>query len=216
MRPRNAGILNVDGANGRVLDLQAAHRAGLQLAAAHGIERQLCTGNGAASQLPGRDHAALQRVGHSTQRDGCILFGHTVVGVLRHAHGHFHANAPCNDAHAVAEEDVGKRCVLLVFFRIRAVHEIHLQCDRRQIASLGIFILRGLAHFGIALGFAFRLVAVRDFLGFRYRQMNPFWMRVGTDVRRIDIQLRQIQHVPVRVLTGGHDAGDHIRFIHVI
>ena len=27
-----------------------------------------------------------------------------VVGILRHAHGHFHADARCDDAHAVAEE----------------------------------------------------------------------------------------------------------------
>ena len=118
MRPRNAGILNVGRANGRVLDLQAAHRAGLQLAAAHGIERQLCTGNGAAGQLPGRDHATLQRIGNSTQRDGCILLGQAVVGILRHAHGHLHANAPGNHPYRISQKDIGKRGVLPVLLRI--------------------------------------------------------------------------------------------------
>ena len=203
-------------ADSGVLDLQAAHRAGLQLAAAHRIERQLCAGNGAAGKLPGRDHAALQCVGHSAQRDGCVFLGQAVVGVLRHAHGDFHTDATRHHAHAVAEKDVGECSALLIFLGIRAIHEIHLQRDRGQVAALGVFILRGLAHFGIALRLAFRLVAVRDLLCFRYRQMNPFRMGIGIQIRAVDVELRQVENVPVRVLTGGHDAGDHVGFVHVV
>ena len=46
--------------------------------------------------------------------------------------------------------------------------------------------------------------------------MNPFRVGVGIEVRTVEIQFRQIQDIPVRVLTGGHDAGDHVRFIHII
>ena len=41
-------------------------------------------------------------------------------------------------------------------------------------------------------------------------------MGVGIEVRTVEIQFRQIQDIPVRVLTGGHDAGDHVRFIHIV
>ena len=41
-------------------------------------------------------------------------------------------------------------------------------------------------------------------------------MCIGIQIRTVDVELRQIQNVPVRVLAGGHDAGDHVRFIHVV
>ena len=41
-------------------------------------------------------------------------------------------------------------------------------------------------------------------------------MGIGIQIRAVDVELRQIQDVPVCVLAGGHDAGDHIRFIHVV
>ena len=188
----------------------------MQLPAAHRIQRQLCTSNGADGQLPGGDHAALQRIGYGAQRNRCILVRQAIVGVVRHPHGNFHADAPGYDAHAVAEENVGERGVLPVFFGIRAIHEIHFQRDRRQVAACVKLRLRCLTHFSIALRFAFRLVAVRDFLGFRYRQMNPFRVGIGIEVRTVEIQFWQIQNIPVRVLAGGHDAGNHIRFVHIV
>ena len=41
-------------------------------------------------------------------------------------------------------------------------------------------------------------------------------MGIGIQIQAVDVELRQIQNVPVRVLASGHDAGDHIRFIHVV
>ena len=41
-------------------------------------------------------------------------------------------------------------------------------------------------------------------------------MGIGIQIRTVDVELRQIQNVPVRVLAGGHDAGNHIRFVHVV
>ena len=188
----------------------------MQLSCAHRIDGQLAAGNHAGWQLAGRDHASLQRICRRAQRDRGVLLGQAIVSVLCHAHGHFHTNASGNHAHAVAQKDVGKRCILLVFFGIRAVDEIHLQRDRWQIAACIKLRLRRLAHFGIALRFAFRLVAVCDLFCFRYRQMNPFRVGIGIDVRTVEIQFRQVQNISVRVLAGGHDAGDHVRFIHVI
>ncbi len=209
-------VLNVCGLNRRHLHLQAAHRPRLQLSRAHRIDGQLAAGNHAGGQLAGRDHAAFQRIGHGAQCYGSIFARQAVIGVLRHAHGHFHADAPGHHAHTVAEENVGKRGVLPVLLRIRAVDEIYLQCDRRQITALGVFILRSLAHFDIALRLAFWLVAVRDFPGFRYRQMNPFRMGISIQIRTVDVELRQIQDVPVSVLAGGHDAGNHVCFVHIV
>ena len=41
-------------------------------------------------------------------------------------------------------------------------------------------------------------------------------MGIGIEVRTVDVELRQIQNVPVRVLTGGHDAGNHVCFIYIV
>ena len=188
----------------------------MQLACAHRIDGQLASGNHAGGQLAGRDHAALQRIRCRAECDGGVFLSQTIVGVLRHAHGYFHANAPGHDAHAVAEKDVGKRCILLIFLGIRTVDEIHLQRDCGKVAARVKLRLRSLAHFGIALRLAFQFVAILDFLRLRYRQVNPFRVSIGIDVRAVEIQFRQIQDIPVRVLTGGHDAGDHVRFIHII
>ena len=200
----------------RHLHLQAAHRAALQLSSAHGIDGQLAAGNHAGRQLAGRNHAALQRIRCRAQCDRNVLARQAIIGVLRHAHRHFHANAPGNNANAVAKENVSKRCILLIFLRVRAVDEIHLQRDRRQVAARVKLRLRSLAHFGVALRLAFRLVAVRDLLGFRYRQMNPFRVGISVDVGTVEIQFRQIQDVPVCILTCGHDAGNHVRFVHIV
>ena len=41
-------------------------------------------------------------------------------------------------------------------------------------------------------------------------------MSVGIEIRTVEIQFRQIQDVPICVLAGGHDAGDYVRFVHVV
>ena len=41
-------------------------------------------------------------------------------------------------------------------------------------------------------------------------------MHISADIRAIDIELRKVQDIAVRVLTGGHDARDHIRLVHVV
>ena len=41
-------------------------------------------------------------------------------------------------------------------------------------------------------------------------------MRVSADIRAVDVQLRQVENLAVRVLAGGHDARDHVRGIHII
>ena len=40
-------------------------------------------------------------------------------------------------------------------------------------------------------------------------------MRESVDVRTVDIQFREIQHIAVCVLAGGHDARDSIGHIHI-
>ena len=41
-------------------------------------------------------------------------------------------------------------------------------------------------------------------------------MRVRAEVRAVDVQLGQVEDIAIRVLTGGHDAGDHVGLIHVV
>ena len=41
-------------------------------------------------------------------------------------------------------------------------------------------------------------------------------MRVSADLRTVNIQLREIQNIPVLILPGGHDPGDHIGQVEVI
>ena len=41
-------------------------------------------------------------------------------------------------------------------------------------------------------------------------------MGVGIEVGTVEIQFRQVKDVPVRVLAGGHDAGNYIRFVHIV
>ena len=212
----DAGVLNMRAADSRVFDLERSDRPALQLAAAHGVERQLHAGDGPAGQLPRGDHTALQRVRGGAQRYGGVLLRQAVVGVLRHAQGNFHPDAPGDDAHAVAKKDVLKEPVLPVFLGIGAVDEIHLEGHRGQVAAVFIFRLGGLAQFGVALIPALRRIAVRHFPGLADRKVNPLRMRVRADVRAVDVQLGQVKDIAVRVLAGGHDAGDHIRLIHVV
>ena len=212
----DAGVLNVRGANSGVTNLQAAHRSGLQLSGTHGVERELCAGDAAAGELAGGHHAAFQRIGHRAQRDRGVPACQAVVGILRHAHGHFHTDAPGDDAHAVAKENVGKRCILAVFLGIRAVHEIHLEGDGRQVTALVVLSLCCLPHEREAFLSASGFIAVRDLFGLGHRQVNPLRMHISADIRTVDIELRKVQDVAVRVLSGGHDARDHIRLVHVV
>ena len=165
VRTGDAGILNVRGADGSVTNLQAAHRSGLQLSGTHGVERQLCAGDATAGKLAGRHHAAFQRISHRAQRDRGVPACQAVVGILRHAHGHFHADAPGDDPHTVAEEDIGKRSILAVFLGIRAVHEVHLEGDGRQVAALVVLSLCCLPHEREAFLSASGFITVRDFFG---------------------------------------------------
>ena len=41
-------------------------------------------------------------------------------------------------------------------------------------------------------------------------------MGIGVQIRTVDVELRQVENVPVCVLTGGHDAGDHVGFVHIV
>ena len=212
----DAGVLDVRAADGRVSDLQTAHRTALQLPAAHRVERQLHAGDGAAGQLPGGDHAAFQRIRSGSQRHGGVFARQAVVGVLRHAHGDFHADAPGHHAHAVAEEDVQKKRVLPVFLGIGAVDEVHLERHRGQVAALVKLRLRRRAHVLIAGGQGLVVLAFRHLFRFRRRKVDPLRMRVRADVRAVDVQLGQVEDIAIRVLTGGHDAGDHVGLVHVV
>ena len=98
--------LNMGRLDGRHADLQRADRAVLQLPAAHRVDGQLGAGDDAVCQLAGRDHIALDGVGDGTQRHGSVLAGKAIIGVLRHAHGHLHADAAGDYPNAVAEKDI--------------------------------------------------------------------------------------------------------------
>ena len=41
-------------------------------------------------------------------------------------------------------------------------------------------------------------------------------MGISADIWAVEIQFRQIQDVPVRVLIGGHDASNHVCFVHIV
>ena len=165
MRTGDAGILNVRGTDGSIPDLQTAYRSGLQLPGAHRVERQLCAGDAAAGKLAGRDHAAFQRIGHRAQRDRGVPARQAVVGILRHAHGDFHADTPGNDPHTVAEEDVGECRILAVFLGIRAIYEVHFEGNSRQVAALVVLSLCCLPHEREAFLSASGFITVRDFFG---------------------------------------------------
>ena len=103
--PRNAGILNVGGANGRVLDLQTAHRAGLQLSAGLVLLRhQIDAGSHGrwhrrtkdAALRKQRPLAALVDVMHQRKFPFAVQgFGHGA------AHGRDHAEAVIGKVGAV-------------------------------------------------------------------------------------------------------------------
>ena len=208
--------LNMGCLNGCHADLQRANRARLKLAAAYRIESQLCTGDAAAGQLPSRDHIALDGVGDGTQCHGSVLAGKAVVGVLRHAHGHLHADAAGDYPDAVAEKDILQKAILSVFLGFGAVDEVHLQRDCWQVTALVELRLCRRAHLRVALRLRFLVIALCDLFGLGNREMHPFGMRIVPDVRAVDVQLRQIQKVAVLVLAGGHDAGGDVGQIHII
>ena len=139
----------------RHLDLQGADRAVLQRPDAYGVDRQLGAGNNAAGKLARGDGVPLQRIGHRAQRHGGVSTLQAVVGILRHAHGHLYADAWCDDAHAVAEENILQGFVRLILHRFRAVDKVYLERHRGQVATLVVFRLRSVAHLSIALGLCF-------------------------------------------------------------
>ena len=208
--------LDMRALDGGSLDLQRADRAGLQLACAHGIDGELCAGNAAGCQLPGGDCASLQGIRHGAEGYGGILPRQAVVGILRHAHGYFHANAPCHNADAVAKEDVGERGILPVFLGVGQIDEINLERNGRKITASIVFGLHSLTHIRIALAFGFGFVALGHFAGLGYRHMNPLRVDVCADVRRINIKLRQIQDIAVRIFTRRHDASGNVGFVHIV
>ena len=134
---------------------------------------------------------------------------------MRHAHGYFEAQASCNHTDGIAEKDIGQRSKLLVFFSILAVHEVHLQSDRRHIAPSVVFSLRRISHILITGGQALVVISFGHFLGSGYRKVNPLRMRESTDVWTIDIQFREIQNIAISVFAGRHDARNSIGHIHI-
>ena len=188
----NGGGLDMCRLNSGILDLQRADRAGLQLARTHRIDGELCAGNAARCKLSGRNRAAFQGIRDGAEGYGSILPRQAVVGILRHAHGYFHADAPRNNTDAVAQEDIRERGILLVFFGVGQIDEINLKRNTGKIAASIELRLRCFAHICIALALALFIVAVLDLAGFGYLQVNPFRVDVCADIRRVDIELRQI------------------------
>ena len=198
------------------LHLQTAHGTGLQLPAPHRIQRKLRAGNGAGCQLTSGDHAALQRIGYGAQRNRSVFARQAIIGVLRHPHGHPHSDAGSNDPDGIAKIDVLQEAVFPVFLGIRAVDEVHAQRDSRCIAACVKLSLCLGAHLRIALFPGFLVIAISLFLGFRHGKMNPFRMGIAADERAVQKELRQVQHIAVRVLARGHDPGNHVRQVDVV
>ena len=216
LRVGNRRVLNVGGLNRCHLNLDRADRARLQSACAYGVNSQLAPGDNTAGQLSRGDGIALHRIGHRAQGHAGVLLRQAVVGILGHTHGHLYPDSGRDDPHSVPQVDVLQEAVLLVLFSFRAVDEIHVQRDGRCITPCVILCLHGFPHIGIALFLCLGIVTVRFFLGIRHRQMNPFRVGISLDKRTVDEQFREVQHVSVRVLACGHNAGDHIGQVNVI
>ena len=106
--------------------------------------------------------------------------------------------------------------VLPVFLGVRTVDEVHLQRDRGHIAASGDGVRDRLAHLLVALSLALLIVALGDFLCAGHLQMQPLRCRIIPEQGAVNEALRQIQHVAVLVLAGGHDTRGHIRQIDII
>ena len=46
--------------------------------------------------------------------------------------------------------------------------------------------------------------------------MNPFWLGVSVNQRTVDIQFRQVQHVPVSILASWHDPGNNVGQVDIV
>ena len=198
------------------LDLHGANRAALQLPDTHGVDRQFASGDDAAGKLTGADYVAFHCIRHVAKRHLGVLLRQAVVGVLRHPHGHPHSDAGSNDPDGIAKIDVLQEAVFPVFLGIRAVDEVHAQRDSRCIAACVKLSLCLGAHLRIALFPGFLVIAISLFLGFRHGKMNPFRMGIAADERAVQKELRQVQHIAVRVLARGHDPGNHVRQVDVV
>ena len=76
--------------------------------------------------------------------------------------------------------------------------------------------LRRLPHLGVAFGLGLFVLALGGLLAVGHGQVYPFRGGIISDVRTVDIDFRQVQYLAVLVLAGGHDAGDHIRHVHIV
>ena len=164
VRRADGGILNVRVPNGRLLDLKLTYRPILQLSDAHRAQGQLAPGDNTRGQLSRGDHAGTHRISNASQRHLLVLPGQAVVGVSRHAHGHFHTDALGNHAHGVPQEDALQKAVLSVFLRLGDVDELHGQGDGGQVTALVELRLRRFTHLRIALGLRLLLIPLGDLL----------------------------------------------------
>ena len=165
---------------------------------------------------PGRDRISLHGIRNRAEGHLSIFPGQAVIGILRHPHGYPDTYPGSNDTDSIAEEDVLQEAVFLILFCFSAVDETDVQCDSWNIAP-GIELgLRSLPHEGIALRFGLGVIPVGIFLGFRYREMDPFRMGIGIDQRTVDVQFREIEYVPISILAGRHDSGDDIGQVNII
>ena len=99
-----------------------------------------------------------------------------------------------------------------VFLGIVYIEKVHIQHDRGQVAAVVQLGLCGVAQLAINITLAGFII----FLGVRHSEVSPFYMRVSADVRAVDVLLRQVQHVTVLVLAGGHNARDHAGLVHIV
>ena len=202
--------------NRRHLYLQRADGTILQGTGADRVDCQFASRDDPAGELPGRDRISLHGIRYCAEGHLSVFPGQTVIGILRHPHGYPDPDPRCDHPDSITEEDVLQETVFRIFFRFGAVDETDVQRDSRNITP-GIELgLCRITHKGIALRFGFCVIAVSIFLGFGNREMNPFRMGVGIDQRTVDIQFRQIQHVPVSVFTGRHDPGNYVGQVDII
>ena len=200
----------------RQRDLQAVHRAVLQRARPNAAQLDHAPADRAAANAARVDHVALNAVVDRAQRHRFIAARQAVVGVLRHPHGHAHADALCDHFYRVAQVDSLQIPVLPVFLRFRAVDKAHVQCHVRQVFARVIRVLRGLPHQGVALILRALIVALRLLLRVLHVHKRPFDRGIGVYVRAVYVFLRQVERLPVLVLAPGHDARRYVGIVHAV
>ena len=216
VRRADSRVLDVCVADGSFLDLKLANSALLKLSDAHGAQGQLAAGDNTGGKLPGGDKACTHGILHGAQCHLLILTRQGVVGIGGHPHGHFHADALCDYPDCIPQEDALQEAVLPVFLGLRHVNELHGHCDSGKVATLVELSLRCFSHLRVAGSFRLLLFPLGDLLAVGHRKMNPLRRGITGDVRTVDVDLRQVQHLAVLVLAGRHDACDHIAHVHVV